>query len=245
MRVDQLLNVAGFGSRGEVKRLLKSKQVRVDGVVTLSGAQNVDTGLQCVEVAGQQITTFAERYYIVNKPAGVVTAVKDATHQTVVQCLPSELQDPLLYPVGRLDRDTEGLVLLTTNGPLGFRLLHPRYHVEKEYEVQVNGWLGDEAVIQFQQGIQFPDGTRCKPALLQIVEASPTLSKARVTLSEGKFHQIKKMFLTIGVKVVQLKRIRFGELLLDDELAAGDYRLLTVAEKDYIRKYINSSHKNP
>ena len=244
MRLDQLLNVAGFGSRGEVQRLLKSKQVRVDDEVVMLGAQNVDSGLQRIEVGQQRILDFAEHYYLLNKPRGVVSAVTDAQHQTVIECLPPVLQHPQLYPVGRLDRDTTGLVLLTTNGPLGFRLLHPQYHVEKEYEVVVNGWLDQQAVDAFASGVVFSDGTNCKPALLQIIEQNKTLSKARVTLSEGKFHQIKKMFLTVGVKVIGLKRIRFGELRLEDSLPEGAWRELTAQELEYIIKYLKTSHKN-
>ena len=130
---------------------------------------------------------------------------------------------------------------MTDNGPLGFQLLHPQYHVDKTYQVQVNGLLTPDHIQAFQKGIIFLDGTVCKPARLEILSASPSLSQASITISEGKFHQVKKMFLSVGVKVTSLKRVQFGEFTLDPELAEGQYRPLNPEELEVIKNYLEKS----
>ena len=155
--------------------------------------------------------------------------------------LPPDSQSDQLYAVGRLDRDTTGLLLLTDNGPLGFQLLHPQYHVDKSYQVEVNGPLTSDHIQQFKDGIVFLDGTTCKPAKLEILAASPTESRASITISEGKFHQVKKMFLSVGVKVTALKRVQFGDFTLDPELAEGQYRPLNPEELEIIKNYLEKS----
>ena len=144
---------------------------------------------------------------------------------------PPDIQSDKLYAVGRLDRDTTGLLLLTDNGPLGFQLLHPQYHVDKTYQVELNGLLTPAHIQTFQKGIVFLDGTVCKPAKLEILSASSSLSRASITISEGKFHQVKKMFLSVDVKVTSLKRIQFGDFTLNPDLAEGNYRPLN--QKSY------------
>lgn len=170
-----------------------------------------------------------------------MTATKDAQHPTVLDLLRAEDRTPKTYPIGRLDRDTTGLLLLTDNGPLGFQLLHPQYHIEKEYAVTVNGPLEPTHIEEFQEGITFLDGTTCKPAKLKILNSSLTESQALITLSEGKFHQVKKMFLSVGVKVTSLKRIKFGDFSLDPNLAEGQYRPLNQDELQIIKNYIENS----
>ena len=155
--------------------------------------------------------------------------------------LPQHLQSEQLYAIGRLDRDTTGLLLLTDNGPLGFQLLHPQYHVDKTYQVEVNGALTPNHIQKFKDGIVFLDGTTCKPAQLEILSSSPTFSQATITISEGKFHQVKKMFLSIGVKVTSLKRTHFGPWCLDDNLQEGDYRHLNSKELTIIRDFLRKS----
>ena len=155
--------------------------------------------------------------------------------------LPSDIQSDKLYAVGRLDRDTTGLLLLTDNGPLGFQLLHPQYHVDKTYRVEVNGLLTPDHIQAFQKGIVFLDGTVCKPARLEILSASPSHSQASITISEGKFHQVKKMFLSVDVKVTSLKRTHFGPWSLDDSLQEGDYRPLNSQELANIRDFLRKS----
>ena len=155
--------------------------------------------------------------------------------------LPPDIQSDQLYAVGRLDRDTTGLLLLTDNGPLGFQLLHPQYHVDKSYQVVVNGPLTSDHIQQFKEGIVFLDGTTCKPAQLEILSSSLTESRASITISEGKFHQVKKMFLSVGVKVTALKRVQFGDFTLDPELAKGQYRPLNPEELEIIKNYLEKS----
>lgn len=232
MRLDQVMNQAGLGSRNQVKRLLKSCQVQVDGQVERRPNRNVDPGLQEIKVQGQTLTQPAETYWLLHKPQGVLTAVKDDRFTTVVDCLAPQDQAPGLYPVGRLDRSTTGLVFLTTNGPLGYRMLHPQYHVEKEYQVVVNGPLTQDHVASFAQGILIDQNRPCAPAHLVIEASGPQESRARLTIREGKFHQVKKMFLSVGVKVTQLHRLRMGHLVLDQDLAPGAYRPLKPEELD-------------
>ncbi len=178
---------------------------------------------------------------MLHKPTGVVTANKDKKLPTVMDLLPPDIQSDKLYAVGRLDRDTTGLLLLTDNGPLGFQLLHPQYHVDKTYQVEVNGLLTPDHIQAFQKGIVFLDGTVCKPARLEILSASPSYSQASITISEGKFHQIKKMFLSVGVKVTSLKRVQFDEFTLDPELAEGQYRPLNQEELKIIKNHLEKS----
>ena len=177
-----------------------------------------------------------------NKPLGVVTANSDRKHQTVLDLIRPEDFNEDLYSVGRLDRDTCGLLLITDNGPLGFQLLHAQYHIAKTYEVEVNGLLDNQMIKAFQKGIVFLDGTICKPALLTIHSSTPNKSTATVTISEGKFHQIKKMFLTVGVKVTFLKRTHFGAFELDPNLAAGEYRAFNQSELEIVKHYLEKSY---
>ncbi len=199
----------------------------------------MDSHLQDIRVAGQKLVTVKESYFLLNKPAGVVSACSDATFQTVLDLLKEEDRVPGIFPIGRLDRDTEGLVLLTNNGPLGFRMLHPKHHVDKTYYVEVNDALHPDAPAFFENGVTFLDGTSCQPAQLIVLSSQKGHSRARVTISEGKFHQVKKMFLAYGVKVTYLKRISFGGFELEDSLPTGAYRQLTEKEILILKKYFD------
>ncbi|WP_315009487.1 16S rRNA pseudouridine(516) synthase [uncultured Streptococcus sp.] len=240
MRLDNLLAQEKV-SRKAMKQALLKGEILVDGCPARSLAQNIDTGLQELLFRGRIIQGYDHTYLMLHKPAGVVTANKDKKLQTVMDLLPADIQSDKLYAVGRLDRDTTGLLLLTDNGPLGFQLLHPQYHVDKTYRVEVNGLLTPDHIQAFQKGIVFLDGTVCKPARLEILSASPSLSQASITISEGKFHQIKKMFLSVGVKVTSLKRVQFGEFILDPELAEGQYRPLNQEELKIIKNHLEKS----
>ena len=240
MRLDNLLAQEKI-SRKAMKQALLKKEILVDGLPVTSLPQNIDTGLQQLVFQGRQIQGYEHIYLMLHKPNGVVTASKDKELPTVMDLLPQHLQSNQLYAIGRLDRDTTGLLLLTDNGPLGFQLLHPQYHVDKTYQVEVNGPLSSDHIQQFKDGIIFLDGTACKPAQLEIQVASPSLSRATITISEGKFHQVKKMFLSVGVKVTALKQIQFGDFTLDPELAEGQYRSLNQEELKIIKNYIENS----
>ena len=240
MRLDNLLAQEKI-SRKSMKQALLKKEILVDGLPACSLAQNIDTGLQELLFQDRIIQGYEHTYFMLNKPAGVVTANKDKKLPTVMDLLPQHLQSEQLYAIGRLDRDTTGLLLLTNNGPLGFQLLHPQYHVDKTYQVEVNGLLTPDHIQQFKNGIVFLDGTICKPAQLEILSSSSSLSRATITISEGKFHQVKKMFLSAGVKVTALKRVQFGDFILDPELAEGDFRLLNSQELAIIRDFLRKS----
>lgn len=240
MRLDRLLAQEKV-SRKAMKQALLKKEILVDDSPARSLAQNVDTGLQKLVFQGRQIQGYEHIYLMLHKPNGVVTASEDKKLPTVMDLVPKNIQSGLLYAIGRLDRDTTGLLLLTDNGPLGFQLLHPQYHVDKSYQVVVNGPLTSEHIQKFKDGIVFLDGTTCKPAQLEILSASPTESRASITISEGKFHQVKKMFLSVGVKVTSLKRTHFGPWNLDDNLQEGDYRPLNSEELASIRDFLRKS----
>jgi len=240
MRLDNLLAQEKI-SRKTMKQALLKKEIMVDRFPATSLSQNIDTGLQEVIFQDRKIQGYEHTYLMLHKPSGVVTASKDKKLPTVMDLLPQYLQSDQLYAIGRLDRDTTGLLLLTDNGPLGFQLLHPQYHVDKTYQVEVNGPLLSDHIQQFKDGIIFLDGTACKPAQLEIQVASPSLSRATITISEGKFHQVKKMFLSVGVKVTALKRVQFGDFTLDSELAEGQYRPLNQEELKIIKNYLEKS----
>ena len=228
-------------SRKTMKQALLKKEILVDGLPATSLAQNVDTGLQELIFKDRKIQGYEHTYLMLHKPNGVVTASKDKKLPTVMDLLPQHLQSDQLYAIGRLDRDTTGLLILTDNGPLGFQLLHPQYHVDKTYQVEVNGPLNPNHIQEFKDGIVFLDGTVCKPAQLEILASSPSHSRATITISEGKFHQVKKMFLSVGVKVTSLKRVQFGDFTLDPELAEGQYRPLNQEELEIIKNYLEKS----
>ena len=240
MRLDNLLAQEKI-SRKTMKQALLKGDILVDSCPARSLAQNIDTGLQELLFRGRIIQGYEHTYLMLHKPAGVVTANRDTELPTVMDLLPPDIQSDKLYAVGRLDRDTTGLLLLTDNGPLGFQLLHPQYPVDKTYRVEVNGLLTPDHIQAFQKGIVFLDGTVCKPARLEILSASPSHSQASITISEGKFHQVKKMFLSVGVKVTSLKRTCFGSWSLDQNLQEGDYRPLNSQELTSIRDLLRKS----
>ena len=236
MRLEHLLMKHLVLSRREMKKLIKNEAVLIDGVPATHVSNNVDATLQVITVNGTRIHDDSQKYYMLNKPQGVISATTDKEHTTVIDLFTHENVEGL-YPLGRLDGDTEGLLLVTNNGPLGYRMLNPDQHIEKEYYVEVNGPLDEDAVETFKRGVTFHGGYQCKPSTLTIIESCDNFSRATVTISEGKFHQVKKMFLCVGVKVTYLKRIRFGEFVLDEALAPGEYRELNEAELQLVKTY--------
>lgn len=237
MRIDKLLEKKGFGSRKTVKRLFQKKLVKVDGEVVVEGRYNVDSKIHHITVREEVVCGANHVYYLMNKPKGIVTACTDAKKKTVIDLIQTQDQTPDLYPVGRLDGDTEGLLLITDNGPLGYQLLLPEKLVSKTYEVIVNGLVTQSDVEHFQKGIEFIGGVTCKPAQLVILSASEKESQVRLTIQEGKFHQVKKMFLAVGKKVTDLKRIGMGPLFLQETLASGEYRELHQKELESLKEY--------
>ena len=240
MRLDQLMADHQY-ARKDIKQLLARRQILVDHLPAQKLSQNIDPGLQQIQIGERIIQEPRHHYYMLHKPIGAVTAKRDAHHPTVIDLVDPQQEYPDLYPLGRLDRDTSGLLLLTDNGPLGFQLLHPQYHVEKVYEVEVNGPLYATHIEQFRNGISFTDGPICKPASLTILESTPSYSKAQVRISEGKYHQVKKMFLAIGVKVMTLKRLSFGSFTLDPQLAPGESRPLNEVELTWVKDFLEKT----
>ena len=236
MRLEHLLMKHLVLSRREMKKLIKNEAVLIDGIPATHVSNNVDATLQVITVNGTRIHDDSQKYYMLNKPQGLISATTDKEHTTVIDLFANENVEGL-YPLGRLDGDTEGLLLVTNNGPLGYRMLNPDQHIEKEYYVEVNGPLDNDAVETFKRGVTFHGGYQCKPSMLTIIESSDNLGRATVTISEGKFHQVKKMFLCVGVKVTYLKRIRFGEFVLDESMAPGEYRELNETELELVKMY--------
>lgn len=225
-RLDKLLAGTGKWSRREVKALVRQGLVRVDGRLAASAEDKLDPAAAIVTVAGETISLRRFTYVMLHKPAGVLTATEDRKQPTVLDLLPPELRRIGLAPVGRLDKDTEGLLLLTNDGELAHRLLSPKYHVDKRYLARVDGELSAADTEAFARGMTLGDGLECLPAELELLPGRVCI----VTLREGKFHQVKRMLAARGAPVLYLKRLSMGPLTLDDSLAAGAYRLLRAEE---------------
>ena len=225
-RLDKLLAATGRWSRREVKQLVRQGQVLVNGVPAASAEEKYDPASAAFTVCGQPLTLRRYTYVLLHKPAGVLTATEDRRQPTVLELLPPELRRIGLAPVGRLDKDTEGLLLLTNDGELAHRLLSPKYHVEKRYLARVDGELSAADAEAFARGMTLGDGLECLPAGLEVLPDRVCI----VTLREGKFHQVKRMLAARGAPVLYLKRLSMGPLTLDDSLAAGAYRLLRAEE---------------
>ncbi len=236
-RLDKLLCDQGLGTRSDVKELVKRGRVLVNGKICLDPRQKVDPDRDTVQADGQLLSLAAFHYGMLNKPAGILTAAVDKKAKTVADLLPQKVRAMGLMPVGRLDKDARGLLLFTTDGPLAHYLLSPKRHVDKEYRVRVDGPLNAGDVMAFEQGLQLSDFV-AKPAKLEILQSGPAESDAIVTINEGKFHQVKRMFLARGRTVLDLQRISFGSLILDPSLPEGGFRELAPAEVDALKRDI-------
>lgn len=229
IRIDKYLAHIGYGSRSEVHKLIKQKRITLNEKTVMKPDFSFVIEEAVVRVDGKMAVYSEYYYYLLNKPAGVITATEDERHETVLDLLLPIDKNKSLCPVGRLDKDTEGLLLLTNDGKLSHRLLSPKNHVDKVYYAKIDGILTEEDVKQFAEGIVLEDGTAYRPAKLQIIH-SGELSEAYITISEGKFHQVKRMTMAVGKEVVYLKRIKMGGLELPQDLELGSYRPLTEQE---------------
>ena len=225
MRLDKALSLAGY-TRSEAKALIARGRVCVAGETVRDSGKNVQ--ICDVTLDGSPIDARQELYLMLHKPAGVVTATEDKRLPTVVSLLPESYQRRKIGPVGRLDRDVTGLVLLTTDGQLAHRLISPRWKAEKQYRARCEGALDAGDVTAFAAGLELSDFTAA-PARLEILEVGET-SLADVILTEGKFHQVKRMFAAVGHPLISLQRLRIGCVTLDESLAPGEFRLLTEQE---------------
>lgn len=234
-RIDKILGNMGYGSRSEIKKMVKQ------GRVTLNGSVVKDSGIQCLpqsdilEVDGEAVRYREFIYLMMHKPQGVISATEDLREKTVIDLIPDEYLIFEPFPVGRLDKDTEGLLLLTNDGQLAHDLLSPRKHVPKTYVADCIGHIGDDVVAKFKEGVELDDGYVTLPASLQVLEIKEMAegersSRISLTISEGKFHQVKRMFESVGSKVTYLKRVSMGPLKLDESLPIGSVRELTDTE---------------
>lgn len=228
IRLDKFLVDMGIGSRSEVKKHIKQGKVEVDHAVVKQPEYKIEPSVQKVICLGQEVSYEAFVYYMLNKPAGVVSATTDNTCKTVLDLITDKKRKDL-FPVGRLDKDTEGLLLITNNGELAHRLLSPKKHVDKVYYAKIEGRVTKEDQYKFAHGLSIGNKEVTKPAQLEIL-LSDDISEIKLTIQEGKFHQVKRMFQAVGKKVIYLKRLSIGSLQLDETLALGEYRLLTQEE---------------
>ena len=224
----------GYGTRKEVKQLLKQKGVTVDGEVVKDSSMHVDPDKQEVSVFGERVEYMEFIYLMMHKPPGVISATEDNVDQTVIDLLDPLAQHFKPFPVGRLDKDTEGLLLITNDGQLAHNLLSPKKHVPKTYYAKIDGIVTNADIEAFKQGVELDDGYVTKPGELVII-SSGHMSEIELTIQEGKFHQVKRMFESVGKKVTYLKRLSMGSLKLDELLAPGDYRELTQEELEGLK----------
>lgn len=232
-RLDKIVCSQTTYTRSEAGRLIHAGRVSVDGVPCRQPATKLDPAVSRVALDGKPLNYEEFVYWMLNKPAGILCVSRDPKAPTVVDLLPQEAQRRGLFPAGRLDKDTHGLVLVTNDGTLAHNLLAPRRHVPKTYRAVLDKPLGEEAAAAFREGPVLEDGTKCRPAQVTVLEEGEQ-PLVEVVIFEGRFHQIKRMFLAVGCRVLWLKRYAIGDLWLDESLEEGESRPLTIWEKSSI-----------
>ena len=242
MRLDKFLVACAVGSRTEVKNFLKAGRVMVNGKKEKSAKLQINEETDEICFDGQKLDYEEFVYYMMNKPQGVISATEDPKHKTVLDLLDDLARSKEVFPVGRLDIDTHGLLLLTNDGQLAHALLSPKRHVDKTYLARVDGIMTQEDVEKFAQGIPLKDFI-CQPAKLELVslDREKTQSLVRVTIAEGKFHQVKRMVAYCGKEVVDLQRLTMGTLTLDENLKHGEWRRLTKEELEGLRESVRQT----
>lgn len=228
IRLDKYLADMGMGTRSELKKMIRSGRVQIDGVPAKKPEEKVDIESQTVTLDGRPVVYQTMEYYMLHKPAGVVSATKDKKEKTVLDLIEGQKRKDL-FPVGRLDKDTEGLLLITNDGDLAHRLLAPGKHVDKVYFARIDGKVTEDDAKRFAEGVDIGDEDLTLPAKLEIL-VSAEESEILLTIQEGRFHQVKRMFEAVGKKVTYLKRMSMGSLVLDEHLKKGEYRPLTKEE---------------
>lgn len=234
MRLDKLLSNMGYGSRKEIKLIVKSKAVEVNGKVAKDVSMHVDSEMDEILVSGEKVIYTEFVYLMMNKPPGVISATEDKKDQTVIDLLEPIDQHFQPFPVGRLDKDTEGLLLITNDGHLTHQLLSPKKHVPKLYFAEIEGLVTEEDILKFKEGVILEDGYLTKSGDLTILRSGET-SEIELVITEGKFHQVKRMFEAVGKRVTYLKRLKMGSLELDSSLTLGQYRPLTEKELEELK----------
>lgn len=228
LRLDKYLADMEQGTRSEIKKAIGKGMATINGVVVKKAETKVDTELDLVVYKGHNVSYFAFEYYMLNKPAGVISASTDKKAETVIDLIESRRRGDL-FPVGRLDQDTEGLLLITNDGALAHRLLSPKKHVDKLYYAQIDGEVTTEDVLAFAKGLDIGDEKLTMPSTLRILKSGET-SEVEVTLQEGRYHQVKRMFQAVDKEVIYLKRLQMGTLVLDETLSPGSYKELKKEE---------------
>lgn len=229
-RLDKVLSNLGYGTRKEIKQVAKKGLIKVNGEIVKDNGMQVDPEVDRISINGEEIFYRKYIYLMMNKPDGVISATFDNRDETVIDLLEIEHQVFNPFPIGRLDKDTVGLLLLTNDGELNHRLISPKWKVDKIYYAKIDKLVTDNDIKKFKSGITLDDGYTCKEAKLEIIKASEEGSEVMLTIQEGKFHQVKRMFEAVDKKVTYLKRVEFGTLKLDEDLEEGEYRELTDEE---------------
>lgn len=237
MRLDKFLANSGIGTRKEVKDILKNKKISVNDIFVKDGKIQIDEEKDIVKYEDKIIYYKPFVYIMMNKPAGVISATEDNHHKTVIDLLNNEYRTYDIFPVGRLDIDTEGLLLLTNDGVLSHNLLSPKKHVDKKYYVKIANSLSDDDIKMLENGIKLEENFVTKKAKVEIIcnNSEKNENWAYITISEGKFHQVKRMFKAVNNEVLYLKRVKMGGLLLDEKLKLGEYRELTEGELNNLK----------
>lgn len=239
MRIDKFITTGGFGSRKDARQWVKAKQLQVNQVVVKTTKQQVDPEQDEISLAGEVLTYQPLVYFMLNKPQGVITATQDAKQRTVLDLIAATDQRADLAPVGRLDKDTTGLLLLTNDGPLAHRLLSPKAHVAKWYQAEIDGLVTAADQAKFAAGITTQHGTTFQPAMLKILNVNEAQGRSiiQVQLHEGQFHEVKRLFRAVDKTVLQLQRLSMGTLSLPADLALGQYRALTDEEVTALKQF--------
>ncbi len=243
IRLDKFLADAGTGTRSQVKEYLKKGRVTVNGMVVKKPEIKIEEEADQVFLDGKKIGAPSLAYYLFHKPSGCVTAVRDHREKTVMDYF-SDAPEKELSPVGRLDKDTEGLLLVTNDGALAHFLLSPKRHVEKTYYAEVEGTMAEDAAEQFLEGVDIRDEKPTLPAKLTILQKTENHTNILLTIHEGRYHQVKRMVAAVGGKVVYLKRVSFGGIVLDETLEKGSYRRLKEEELSLLKKQVLQMRKD-
>jgi len=234
MRLDKFLSNMGLGTRTEVKKAITRGLVTVNGKVTKKVGLTIKEKSDQIVYNGQKVNYQAHVYIMLNKPSGLISATEDKMHKTVIDLIKDTYGNRKIFPVGRLDIDTEGLILLTDDGEWSHSLMSPKKHVSKVYFARVEGKVTQEHVGLFSAGMTFKDGTVIKPSHLKVLK-SDQISEIELTITEGKYHQVKRMFEHFDMKVIYLRRDKIGGLSIDPELGLGDYKELSEKELEMIK----------
>ena len=235
VRIDKAISQLGIASRSQVRSMISKGRIAVNGILPKSINDKCDPDTDIITVDGEAIEYKQYHYLMMNKPAGVVSATEDAKDKTVVSLLEGRYSKMDLFPVGRLDKDSEGFLILTNDGKFAHKVISPSKNVYKRYYIQVEGRIGEEDKMAVEKGILLKDGTKCRPGKLEIIKSGEK-SEAYMMISEGKYHQVKRMMAALGKPVLYLKRVSIGFVQLDSSLTPGQYREMTKEEIDALEK---------